>query len=203
MSKLFVPHDYQVPMMDHMRYNQRCGIWAPMGGGKTVGTETVLDQLDLVEDVYPVLVLATKRVARNVWGPELQKWQHLEHLRASVVLGSAEERKAALRVLAQYFCTHYGMLPWLAEYFGPHWPFKTVVADELTKLKSFRLRQGTTARQGTGEIRLHRRHPFHRPDRHTVTERPEGSVGPDMVSRPGRCARAHLHIVRGALVHAR
>ena len=59
MSKIFVPHEYQIPMMDQMRYNERTGIWAPVGGGKTVCTETVLDQLDLVEDIYPVLVLAT------------------------------------------------------------------------------------------------------------------------------------------------
>jgi len=29
MSKIFSPHDYQVPMMDQMRYNERTGIWAP------------------------------------------------------------------------------------------------------------------------------------------------------------------------------
>jgi len=143
MSKVFKPHEYQIPMMDQMRYNARTGIWAPMGGGKTVCTETVLDQLDLVEDVYPVLVLATKRVARTVWGPELKKWQHLEHLRASIVLGTERERARALDASAEYFCTNYDNLVWLAETLGDDWPFKTVVADELTKLKSFRLRQGT------------------------------------------------------------
>lgn len=143
MSKIFTPHEYQIPMMDQMRYNQRTGIWAPMGGGKTVCTETVLDQLDLVEAVYPVLVLATKRVARTVWGPELKKWQHLEHLRASIVLGTAQERARALGASAEYFCTNYDNLVWLSEQLGDDWPFKTVVADELTKLKSFRLRQGT------------------------------------------------------------
>lgn len=143
MSKIFVPHEYQIPMMDQMRYNERTGIWAPMGGGKTVCTETVLDQLDLVEDIYPVLVLATKRVARTVWGPELAKWQHLEHLRASIVLGSAKERETALACKAHYYTTNYDNLVWLSDTLGDDWPFKTVVADELTKLKSFRLRQGT------------------------------------------------------------
>jgi SNF2 family DNA or RNA helicase len=143
MSRIFSPHEYQLPMMDQMRYNARTGIWAPMGGGKTVCTETVLDQLDLVEDIYPVLVLATKRVARTVWGPELKKWQHLEHLRASIVLGTEKERARALGASAEYFCTNYENLVWLSETLGDDWPFKTVVADELTKLKSFRLRQGT------------------------------------------------------------
>ncbi len=143
MSKLFLPHAYQIPMMDQMRYNARTGIWAPMGGGKTVCAQTVLDQLDLVEDIYPVLVLATKRVARTVWGPELQKWKHLNHLRASIVLGTAAERERALRASAEYFCTNYDNLVWLADELGDDWPFKTVIADELTKLKSFRLRQGT------------------------------------------------------------
>ena len=143
MSKIFVPHEYQIPMMDQMRYNERTGIWAPVGGGKTVCTETVLDQLDLVEDIYPVLVLATKRVARTVWGPELSKWDHLAHLRASIVLGTEKERLRALHASAEYFCTNYENLVWLSEQLGDDWPFKTVVADELTKLKSFRLRQGT------------------------------------------------------------
>lgn len=130
-------------MMDFLRQNRRGGVWCPMGGGKTVCTETILDQLDLVEDIYPVLVLATKRVARTVWGPELDKWEHLAHLRASIVLGSAAERERALAANAHYFCTNYDNLVWLSEVLGDDWPFKTVVADELTKLKSFRLRQGT------------------------------------------------------------
>lgn len=143
MARIFKPHDYQQPMMQFMRDNRRCGLWAPMGSGKSVCTETVLDELDLVEDIYPVLVLATKRVARTVWGPELEKWQHLEHLKASVVLGTAAERSRALLASAEYFCTNYDNLVWLSEELGNDWPFKTVVADELTKLKSFRLRQGT------------------------------------------------------------
>ncbi len=143
MTLTFKPHDYQIPMMNHMRYNKRCGVWAPMGGGKTVCTETVLDELDLVEDIYPVLTLATLRVAKTVWGTELQKWDHLQHLRASIVTGSVKERERALSTAAEYHCTNYDNLVWLVEAWGDAWPYKTVIADELTKLKSFRLRQGS------------------------------------------------------------
>ena len=142
MSKEFHPHDYQHEMIDFIQQTKRCALWAGMGTGKTVSTLTALDQLSLVEDVYPVLVLAPKRVAISTWGPESEKWSHLSHLRVSVVVGTAAERKAALRVDADVYTCTYDLLDWLVDEVGGAWPFKTVVADELTRLKSYRTRQG-------------------------------------------------------------
>ena len=45
----------------------RCALWMPMGGGKTVTTLTALDNMSVVDDIYPVLVLAPLRVARTTW----------------------------------------------------------------------------------------------------------------------------------------
>jgi SNF2 family DNA or RNA helicase len=153
MSRLFVPHDYQYPIIDFIRENKRCGIWAPMGSGKSVSTLTALSQLDLVEDdIFPTLVLAPLRVARTVWGPECEKWDHLKYLRSSVITGTPKERDRALIADADIFSCNYDNLQWLVETLGKDWPFKTVIADELTKLKSFRLRQGSKRGRALGRV---------------------------------------------------
>lgn len=50
------------------------------------------------------------------------------------------------------FTTNYEQLPWLVEDLYGKWPFRTVVADEATKLKGFRLRQGTKRAQALAKV---------------------------------------------------
>jgi SNF2 family DNA or RNA helicase len=123
-----------------------------MGGGKTVTTLTALDELSLVDDVYPVLVIAPLRVARATWPEEPQRWSHLAHLRVSVITGTPKQRKQALAVEADIYCTNFDNLVWLREALGDAWPFITVVADEFTRLKSFRLRQGGSRARALGQV---------------------------------------------------
>jgi SNF2 family DNA or RNA helicase len=141
----FTPHDDQREAIAHLTGNRRAGLWMPMGGGKTVSTLTALVSLDMVEPVFPVLVLAPLRVARSTWPDEVDKWDHLRHLRVSVITGTATERYAALRKTADVYTMNYDNLPWLRDYFtsiGVEWPFRTVVSDESTRLKSHRMQQG-------------------------------------------------------------
>lgn len=139
----FAPHAYQVPAMQWLQDKPRSVLWMPMGGGKTVTTLTALDQLTVLEDVYPMLVLAPLRVARSTWPEEVQKWGHLRGLTVSPITGSDRERRRAAEALADIYTMNYENLPWLVELFGDAWPFKTVVADELTRLKGYRTRQGS------------------------------------------------------------
>jgi SNF2 family DNA or RNA helicase len=139
----FTPRPWQAPMIDHMLANPRSAVFAGMGLGKGAAALTALDSLALVEDdVYPILVLGTLRVARKVWSNEAAKWRHLRHLRVTKVIGEADERKAALRQRADIYTLNYENLPWLLEHLAGEWPFKTVIADESTRLKNFRLKQG-------------------------------------------------------------
>jgi SNF2 family DNA or RNA helicase len=46
----------------------------------------------------------------------------------------------------------YDNLSWLCETLGDAWPFVTVVADELTRLKSFRIRQGSKRAGALGRV---------------------------------------------------
>jgi SNF2 family DNA or RNA helicase len=114
-----------------------------MGVGKTTSTLNALDILQAVDN-RPVLVLAPLRVAKTTWPDEARKWSHLRHLSVMPIVGSERERLSALKYDANIYTSNYEQLPWLASHFEKKaWPFKTVVCDESTKLKGFRLRQGT------------------------------------------------------------
>lgn len=114
-----------------------------MGTGKSVSTATALEDLSLTEDVYPLLIIAPLRVARTTWPQEYRKWNHLKHRSVVTVCGPLKERQAALRIKADIYTVNFEQLPWLVEHFGDKWPFRVVIVDEATKLKGFRLRQGT------------------------------------------------------------
>jgi len=139
----FPLRDYQCAIVRFIQENPRCNVFSGMGTGKSRATLTALDQLSLIEDVFPLLVIAPLRVATTTWPDEVKKWKDLRHLKVSVVTGSAQERKIALLNTADIYCTNYEVAPWLVEHLGSGWPFRTVVADEASKLKGFRLRQGT------------------------------------------------------------
>lgn len=147
----FDARPYQTQIIDHELDVSRCGIWAGMGMGKTTATLTALDNLELIEP-GPTLVVAPLRVAQSTWPDEIKKWDHLHHLEVSTVLGSPQQRKAALKREANIYTTNYENLPWLVETLGDKWPFKKVVADESTKLKGFRLRQGGKRAQALGKV---------------------------------------------------
>lgn len=138
---IWEPRLWHPPMLDFMAQRQRCAVFAAMGSGKTSGTLTTVAAADLLDEA-PVLVLAPKRVAVGTWPDEVRKWDHLKHMDISVAVGTVEQRKAALRKSASVYTCNYDNLPWLVKHCGSAWPFRTVVADELTRLKNFRLRQG-------------------------------------------------------------
>jgi SNF2 family DNA or RNA helicase len=147
----FTPRPYQTMIRDHILDTPRCAIWAGMGMGKTTSTLNALDVIALIEDA-PVLVLAPLRVAKSTWPDEAQKWDHLSGTNIVPIVGPLSERLAALRMPAQVYTTNYEQLEWLQEYWGDRWPYRTVVADESTKLKSFRLRQGGKRAQALGRV---------------------------------------------------
>lgn len=156
----FIPRDQQPEIIDWECEHRRCGVWAPMGGGKTGSTIESLNRLSLIEDVFPALVLAPLRVANSTWPAEIAKWDNFSHLRTSpiahrrnpLVSATAKERLAALRTPAEVYTLPYGSLTWLVEALDGEWPFRTVIADELTRLKSYRTRQGGANAHALGKV---------------------------------------------------
>lgn len=148
----FEPRPYQKLMLKHILRRPRCAVWAGMGMGKTSGTLNALDALSLTDKVFPALVIAPKRVAQTTWPDEVKKWKNFSHLKVSPIIGKASDRRAALRMPADIFTINYENLPWLIEHLDGEWPFKVVVADEATKLKGFRLRQGTARARALAKV---------------------------------------------------
>jgi SNF2 family DNA or RNA helicase len=151
MRKPFIARPYQELIIDHIVNTQRCAVWSGMGTGKTVATLTALELLQMVED-GPALVVAPLRVALGTWPDEVLKWEHLRGINVSAIVGTEKERIAAIKAPAQVYTTNYEQLVWLVAYWGDKWPYATVVLDESTKVKSFRLRQGGKRAQALGSI---------------------------------------------------
>ncbi len=145
MTVPFTPRIYQKMIIDQHLDIARCATFAGMGTGKTVATLSSLELMYMCgHESRPALVLAPKRVAQSTWPDEAGKWSHLRNIQVQPILGSAAERKAALRnTNASVFTINYENIPWLLETLDGVWPFGTVVSDESTKLKGFRLRQGS------------------------------------------------------------
>lgn len=148
----FNPHPYQLDIVEWIQTHRRCAIFASMGSGKTVSTLTAIDDLSLVENIYPMLIIAPRNVAQTTWPQELAKWTHLQHLTVSVITGTIRMREKALFAKADIYTINYDNLPWLVETLGKNWKFSTVVVDESTRLKGFRLRQGTKRAKALAKV---------------------------------------------------
>ena len=133
---------YQREMVRHILEHPRCALFAFMGAGKTVSVLTAIDVLLLASLARKPIVIAPRRVARDVWSTEAAKWPALAHLRVAAIVGTREERLAALATPADIYTTNPEQVPWLVEHLGERWDFDFVVLDELTKWKSARIRQG-------------------------------------------------------------
>jgi len=71
------------------------------------------------------------------------------------VTGAVTERSVALMKDAPVVVINFENLMWLRDWYKERkraWPFTTVVADEATRLKSFRLRQGGVRAQALGQV---------------------------------------------------
>lgn len=133
----FVPHEYQRFAIEKIIELPEAGLLMDMGLGKTSITLTAINSLmyDMFE-VSKVLVIAPKRVAEDTWTTEAGKWDHLQHLRISRVLGNQRERLAALATDADVYVVNRENVVWLVEQCRKTWPFDMIVVDELSSFKS-------------------------------------------------------------------
>ena len=130
----YEPHNYQTFASEFILEHPVCCLMLDMGLGKTVITLTALWELVLDRfDVSRILVIAPKRVAEDTWPKELAKWEHLQGLTYSLVLGSRAEREAALRREAFIYIINRENVAWLVE--NHPWDFDMVVIDELSSFK--------------------------------------------------------------------
>ena len=132
----FIPHNYQTFCIEKLLELPAVGLFLDMGLGKTVTTLTAIKELKYYRfQVYKVLVIAPKKVAEATWSKEAAKWDHLQCLRVSTVLGSRTKRERALACPADVYVINRENVEWLVDYYRNAWPFDMVVVDESSSFK--------------------------------------------------------------------
>lgn len=143
MTPPLVPRPPQLPMVQWIRDNPRCALWAGMGIGKSSAALFQLEVMRLCGEIGdPTLVIGPKRVAEGTWPNEAAKWAQFKHLRVVPLKGTPTQRLALLQKRAEIFTISYDLLPWLVATYEAKWPFRTVIADESDRLQGFRQRGG-------------------------------------------------------------
>lgn len=136
----FNPHDYQKYIMQRMLHDEKLFAVVQMGMGKTACTLTAIEELmNNRFEVDRVLVIAPLRVADDTWESERDKWEHLNGLRISKILGTEKQRIAALHVNADVYTINRENVKWLIERYiktKKRWPFDMIVVDESSSFKS-------------------------------------------------------------------
>ena len=133
----YSPHEYQRYATEYIETHPVAAVLLDMGLGKTSITLTALNNLlfDSFE-VRRVLVIAPLRVARNTWGVEIEKWDHLDGLHYSVAVGTETERLSALKKQADIYLINRENVQWLISESGIPFDFDMVVIDELSSFKN-------------------------------------------------------------------
>lgn len=149
----YTPHTYQTRLKDFIIANRYAFLTVDMGLGKTVTTLTAIQEL--IEDYCEtdrVLVIAPKSVAENTWTGECAKWDHLAHLRVSVVMGTEAQRIRALTTPADIYVINRDNVQWLVDS-SIGWPFDTVIIDESSSFKNPQARRFKALRKVRPRIR--------------------------------------------------
>ena len=131
------PHDYQKYAIDFIETHPQAAVLLGCGLGKTSITLTALN--DLMFDRFEVrkpLIIAPIRVCRNSWAAEIAKWDHLNGMTYSLILGTKEQRLAALRQKADLYIINRENVQWHVESSGMPFDFDMVVIDEMSSFKN-------------------------------------------------------------------
>ncbi|WP_455804268.1 SNF2-related protein [Clostridium butyricum] len=132
----FKPWNYQQYAINHILDHEASGLFLDMGMGKTVSSLTAIDDLLFLSEATKVLVIAPKRVAEDTWSTEVEKWDHLKHLRISKILGTPKKRLEAAEADVDIYVTNRENVEWLVDNYFKNWKWDTLIVDELSSFKS-------------------------------------------------------------------
>ena len=121
-------HPYQQEMIKRASSIPSLGLFMEPGLGKTVTALTIIAE----QFTGKTLIIAPKRVAENVWDKEISNWTHLQKLKLSKVLGTPQQRLAALKSKADIYVVNLENLVWLLE---TGTTFNNLVIDESSRFK--------------------------------------------------------------------
>ena len=142
---IFTPRPYQSVVREFALNRERANLWVPMGGGKSGTALDVFETRRLLGEANHLLVIGPKRVAKNTWPREVEKWnESFGHLSVATMIGTEEQRIAAARQRAKITCVNYDNVEWLVAKAGNQWMWDMVVCDEATRLKGLRISMQTS-----------------------------------------------------------
>lgn len=114
-------------------------IWASAESKTVITLSAIRDLMLDTCEVSKALVIAPLRVARDTWPAEAGKWDHLEDIDVSVIVGDKKTRIAALNRPAMVYVINRENVKFLVEYYeknGLRWDFDAVIIDELSSFKN-------------------------------------------------------------------
>lgn len=114
-------------------------IWASAESKTVITLSAIRDLMLDTCEVSKALVIAPLRVARDTWPTETEKWDHLEDIDVSVIVGDKKTRIAALNHPAMVYVINRENVKFLVEYYeknGLRWDFDAVIIDELSSFKN-------------------------------------------------------------------
>jgi hypothetical protein len=110
-------------------------LFASVGTGKSVMSMTAFAAAHYAGITRRALVVAPLAVAKFTWATEYRKWEHLKHLRVSLVVGTPKERQEALNADADLYVVNFDVLTKVLDSYPRELPWDTLIIDELSKLK--------------------------------------------------------------------
>lgn len=133
----YVAHNYQNYAKNFILAHKVSALFLDCGLGKTITTLTAINELmyDSFE-ISKVLIIAPLRVAQSTWKDEIEKWDHLNLLRYSIVVGDEKERLKALKQSSDIYIINRENVDWLVTKSGIDFNFDMLVIDELSSFKS-------------------------------------------------------------------
>lgn len=135
MSETFQPHNYQQAAIQWGLSHEKCGLFLPMGAGKTAVTLTIIQEM-MYLDISRVLIIGPKRVVESTWPAEIKKWEHTQWMKAELITAPKAKGKSRIDTTAQIYLVSKENVRDLIETLGRKWPFDMVVIDELSTFKN-------------------------------------------------------------------
>lgn len=147
-------HDYQRTICNFAIEHPRCGLFLPLGLGKTLITLETLYELN---PRTHVLIIGPKPVVRSTWTDEIQKWNFPFRINSLIVNEKGRNLTAAARhALYHDIVNSHTSSIWLInrelvvdlvqnlpkdKKNQPIWPFGMVIIDEAQSFKSYKAKR--------------------------------------------------------------
>lgn len=133
----WIPAGYHSFAVKHLLEHPYAGLFLDMGLGKTAVLLTALDYFIYKDfSVRKPLIIAPKKVIESTWSDEVEKWDHLRHLKLVKIHGSQKERLEALKQKGDIYLVSRDNIAWLNSHYMTAWPYDFVGVDESSSFKN-------------------------------------------------------------------